>query len=108
MEVKIYLHYQPTSKSTVRTVKRMKAVTSVQQLFRMNRGLLQHLNFCRRRNMTSNGNQTTIANGGNNDNTRNGNYSDDNDIPNKIESQEKFYWNLVAGSTFKKDLSNAY
>ena len=70
--------------------------------FHTNRGLLQHLNFLRRRNITSNGNQTTTNN---NNNTSNSNNSNGNDIPNKIESQEKkFYWNLVAGSTFKKDL----
>ena len=58
--------------------------------FRTNRGLLQHLNFCRRRNITSNGNQT-ITRDGNNDNTSNSNNSNGNDIPDKIESQEKFY-----------------
>ena len=32
MEVKIYLHYQQISKSTVRTLKKMQAVTSAQEL----------------------------------------------------------------------------
>ena len=73
--------------------------------FQTSRGLLQHLNFCRRRNVTSNGNQTiTSTNDHNNDNTSNSNNSNGNDIPFKIESQEKFYWNLVAGSTFEKNL----
>ena len=73
--------------------------------FRTNRGLLQHLNFCRRRNVISNGNQTiTSTNDHNNDNTSNSNNSNGNDIPYKIESQEKFYWNLVTGSTFEKNL----
>ena len=30
--------------------------------------------------------------------------SSGNDIPDKIESQGKFYWNLVAEITFEKDL----
>ena len=77
--------------------------------FRTNRGLLQHLHFCRRRNMTNNSNQTmTTANDDNNANTSNSNNSNGNDIPGKIESQEKFYWNLVAGNTFKKVFNNAY
>ena len=77
--------------------------------FRTNRGLLQHLNFCRRRSMTNNSNQTmATANDDNNANTSNSNNSNGNDIPDKIESQEKFYWNLVAGNTFKKDFNNAY
>ena len=76
--------------------------------FRTNRGLPQNLNFCRRRNITSNGNQTITISNDNNDNTSNSNNSNDNDIPDKIEGQEKFYWNLVAGSTFEKDLNNAY
>ena len=70
---------------------------------RTNRALLQHLNFCRRRNITSNGSLTiATTNYDNNDNTSNSNNSNGNDIPDKIESQEKFYWNLVAGSTFEK------
>ena len=32
MEVKIYLHYQQINKSTVRTLKKMQAVTSAQEL----------------------------------------------------------------------------
>ena len=59
--------------------------------------------------MTSNGNHTvTTANDDNNDNTSSSNNSNGNDIPDKIESQEKFYRILVAGSTFEKDLNNAY
>ena len=77
--------------------------------FLTNRGLLQHLNVCRTRNMTNNSNQAmTTTNDDNNDNTSNSNNSNGNDIPDKIESQEKFYWNLVARSTFEKDLNNAY
>ena len=56
--------------------------------------------------MTNNSSQTiTTTNDDNNDNTSNSNNSNGNDIPDKIESQEKFYWNLVAGSTFEKDLA---
>ena len=59
--------------------------------------------------MTNNSNQTmATANDGSNANTSNSNKSNGNDIPVKIESQEKFYWNLVAESTFEKDLNNAY
>ena len=50
------------------------------------RGL--HLNFCRGRNMTNNGNQTITKNDGNNDNASNS--SNRNDVSDKIESQEKF------------------
>ena len=32
MEVKIYLHHQQISKSTMRTLKKMQAVTSAQEL----------------------------------------------------------------------------
>ena len=58
-----------------------QAVTSARSFF-TNRGLLQHLGFCRRRNMTSNGNQTvTTANDDNNDNTSSSNNSNGDDIP---------------------------
>ena len=50
----------------------------------------------------------TTANDDNNANTSNSNNSKGKDIPDRIESQEKFNWNLVAGSTFEKDLYNAY
>ena len=76
--------------------------------FLMNRDLLQHLNFCRRISITNNGNQTLTTNDGNNDNTSNTNYNNGNDISDKIESQEKFYWNLVTEWTFQKDLNNEY
>ena len=72
--------------------------------FRTNSGLLQHLNFCGRRNITSNGNQTITKNDDNNDKTSNSNNSNSNNIPDKIESQEKFSWNLVT----EKDSNNAY
>ena len=48
------------------------------------------------------------ANDDSNANTSNSNKSNGNDIPVKIESHKKFYWNLVAESTFEKDLNNAY
>ena len=57
----------------------------------MNRGLLQDLKFCRRRYITNNSNQIIATNDENNDNTSNSNNSNGNDIPDKTESQEKFY-----------------
>ena len=85
MEVKIYLHYQQISKSTVRTLKKVQAVT-----FPTNCGLLKQLNFCRRKSMTSNGNQRiTRNNDDNSDNTSNSSNNNGSDIPDKFESQEK-------------------
>ena len=83
MEVKIHLHHQQISKSTVRTLSKMQAATSAQELSIriVNRPI---------RNITNNGNQTITTNNGNNDNNSNSNNSNDNDIPDKIESQEKF------------------
>ena len=106
MEVKIYLHYQQINSENIEG---NASCNICARTFRTNRGLLQHLNFCRRRNMTNNINQTmATANDDSNANTSNSNKSNGNDIPVKIESQEKFYWNLVAESTFEKDLNNAY
>ena len=76
--------------------------------FRTNRGLLQHLNYCRRRNITNNSYQTITTKNDNNGNISNSNNSNGNDIPDMIESHEKFYWNLVAENTFEKDLNNVY
>ena len=76
--------------------------------FRTNRGFVQNLGFYRRRNITNNGNQTITTNNGNDSNTSSSNNSNGNDIPHKIESQEKFYWSFVAGSTFEKDLNTWY
>ena len=52
----------------------------------MNCGLLQHLNFSQRRDITNNNNQTTTIDA-NNDNTNNSNSSTVNDIPDKTKSQ---------------------
>ena len=58
--------------------------------FPRNCGLLKHLNFCRRKNMTSNGNQRiTRNNDDNSDNTSNSSNNNGSDIPDKFESQEK-------------------
>ena len=57
--------------------------------FRTNRGLLQHLNFCRIRNITNNGNQIITTNDDNNDNTSNSSNSNSNDIPENIKCREK-------------------
>ena len=66
--------------------------------FRTNRGLLQHLNFCRRRNndgqQTNNEPDVLIAN-------------DDTERPNNQE-QERFYWNEIPGSRFEVLINDAY
>ena len=61
--------------------------------FHMNCGLLQHLNFSWRRNITNNDNQTITTIDANNDNTNNSNNSIINDISDKTKSQENFYLN---------------
>ena len=53
----------------------------------MNFGLLQHLNFSQRRDITNNNNQTITTIDANNDNTNNSNSSTVNDIPDKTKSQ---------------------
>ena len=57
--------------------------------FRTNRGLLQHLNFCRIRNITNNGNQIITTNDDNNDNTSNSSNSNSNDITENVKCREK-------------------
>ena len=47
--------------------------------FLASHGLLQHLNFCQRRNRTNKRNQTIATGNDNNDNTSNNNNSNDND-----------------------------
>ena len=67
--------------------------------FRTNRGLLQHLNICRRKNNTvSNvdvniGNQSAVV---------------QEDLTQQDRDREKFYWNTVPGSVYQKDLEEAY
>ena len=57
---------------------------------RTNLDLLQYLNFCWRINITNNGNQILATNDDNNSITSNTNYNSGIDIPDKIESREKF------------------
>ena len=77
--------------------------------------MLQHLNYCRRRNRyegdNPNGNIQTE-----NDNHDNLNNNEVDEITNATNSrqnnqnanQEKFYWNDVAGTQFANELNNAY
>ena len=81
--------------------------------FRTNRGLLQHLNFCRRRNRQEGDN----LNG--NIPTNNINHNNFNEVVeisnatnscqnNQNENQEYSYWNNVAGTQFANELNNTY
>ena len=66
--------------------------------FRTNRGFLQHLNNCRRRNTA-------------NLNARSNNESDknnDNEVQEPEQQREDFYWNTVPGGVYQKDLEEAY
>ena len=83
--------------------------------FRTNRGLLQPLNYCRRRNRhegdNTNGNIQT--NNDNHDNLNNNEVDEINNATNSRQNnqnanQEKFYWNDVAGMQFTNELNNAY
>ena len=85
------------------------------RMFRTNRALLQHLNFCRRRSKHEgdgpNGNTQT-----NNINHENLNDNEGDEINNATnsrqnnqnENQEYFYWNDVAGTQFENELKNFY
>ena len=64
--------------------------------FRTNRGLLQHLHICRRRN-----NINGLTN--NNDSMAN----DEGRNQEQIES-ETFYWNTIPGSVYQRNLEEAY
>ena len=68
--------------------------------FKTNRGLLQHLNFCRRRN--SDLEQTVI------EPEVRGNHSYDYGEGHSDGDQERFYWNKVAGSRFEALIHDAY
>ena len=83
--------------------------------FRTNRGLLQHLNFCRRRNIhegdSLNGNIQT--NNINHDNLNSNEVVEINTATNSCqnnqnENQEYFYWNDGAGTQFANELNNSY
>ena len=66
--------------------------------FRTNRGFLQHLNNCHRRNTA-------------NLNARSNNESDknnDNEVQEPEQQREDFYWNTVLGGVYQKDLEEAY
>ena len=83
--------------------------------FRTNRGLLQHLNFCRGRNIHEgdnlNGNIQT--NNINHDNLNSNEVVEINTATNSCqnnqnENQEYFYWNDGAGTQFANELNNSY
>ena len=67
--------------------------------FHMNRGLLQHLNTCRRKNNTVSNvdvhidNQSAVV---------------QEDLTQQDREREKFNWNAVPGSVYQKDLEEAY
>ena len=91
----IYL-YQQIDKSVVRTLKKIQAATSAQELFVLIVGYYNIETSAENENITNNRNQKITRNDGNNDNTSNSIDNNGNDIPDKIETQEKLYWNLVA------------
>ena len=94
-KVNIYL-YQQIDKSAVRTLKKIQAATSAQELFVLIVGYYNIETSAKNKNITNNGNRKITRNDGNNDNTSNSIGNNGNDIPDKIETQEKFYRNLVA------------
>ena len=63
--------------------------------FRTNRGLLQHLNTCHRKNNidVNIGNQSAVV---------------QDDLTQQDREREKFYWYTVPGSVYQKDLEEAY
>ena len=80
IEVKMILNQQ---------IKKLAVKTLNKMFLRRCCGL--HLNFCERRSITNNSNQTITTNDGNNDNTSNSSNSNGNDVSDKTESQERFY-----------------
>ena len=66
--------------------------------FCTNRGLLQHLNTCRRRNSAN------LNTGSNNEPHE----SNDNKVQKPEHEDEEFYWNTVPGGVYQKDLEGAY
>ena len=77
-----------------------------QRGFKTNRGLLQHLSFCRKRNRENNINFNTAINGSNNIAATN-DKSDSHDS-NGNGGYETYFWNDVRGTLFEKDLNDAY
>ena len=67
--------------------------------FRTNRGLLQHLNTCRRKNNTAS--NVDI-------NTDNQSAVVKEDLTQQDQEREKSYWNTVPGSVYQKYLEEAY
>ena len=65
--------------------------------FRTNRGLLQHLHTCRRRNNINE--SSNISDSIVNNEARN---------QEQLEQQENFYWNNIPGSVYQRNLEEAY
>ena len=83
--------YQQIDKSAVRTLKKIQAATSAQELFVLIVGYYNIETSAENENITNNRNQKITRNDGNNDNTSNSIDNNGNDIPDKIETQEKLY-----------------
>ena len=77
-----------------------------QRAFKTNRGLLQHLSFCRKRNRENKINSNTAINDSNNKAAANDG-SDSHDS-NGNRDYETYFWNDVRETVFEKDLSDAY
>ena len=77
-----------------------------QRAFKTNRGLLQHLSFCRKRNRENKINSNTAINDSNNKAAAN-DESDSHDS-NGNRDYETYFWNDVRETVFEKDLSDAY
>ena len=74
-----------------------------QRTFKTNRGLLQHLSFCRRRNRKYNINSDTVINDSNN--IAADNDSDCHDA-NGNQDHETYFWNKVRGAVLEKALTD--
>ena len=65
--------------------------------FRTNRGLLQHLSTCHRRNTA---NLNASSNNASNENN-------DNEFQEPEQQHKEFYWNTIPGRVYQKDLKEA-
>ena len=77
-----------------------------QRALKTNRGLLQRLIFCRKRNREYNINSNTAINDSNNivaDNDNSASHDSNGD-----GDHETYFWNKIRGTVFDKDLTDAY
>ena len=77
-----------------------------QRRFKTNRGLLQHLSFCRKRNRENNINSNTAIDGSNSRDAAND--KSDSHNSNRNGGYKRYFWNDVRGTVFKKNLNDAY